>query len=61
MVNVPEQDRRTKMSPTERRGVTRRSVVALVPAAAVAVPLLAVTPAHARPRTFECALDLVMS
>ena len=55
MVDVPAEDRGT----TERRGLTRRSVVALVPAAAVAVPLLAVTPAHARSRTFECALDLV--
>lgn len=59
MANVPTQQH-TDMRPDDRRGVTRRTVVAMVPAAAVALPLLAAEPAQAAPRVFECALDLVV-
>lgn len=47
-------------TPHRRRGMTRRSAIAFVSAAAAALALPAL-PARAQSRTVECAADLVVS
>lgn len=49
-----------KLSSNRRRGMTRRSLIALVPAIGVALALPS-TPSRAESPVFECAADLVVS